>query len=467
MNDTPIPIPLSPFFQTRFYGALLNDYKHQNPLKIPAGEELPPINQILEAARQEALELERFRRLAKTRVFHRTITPKINFIGRESNFNSKFKDHLDKARYEYEVFESSEQALNTMERHLPDLVLVDSLVHDSSAPEVFKRVSRNFPSIPVVIFLEKPEASQVVELYRLGVSEILLEPFEPWLLASSIVQILNKAAESKVQDDYLSNLERIIDERTDQLVGYMGALKQSTEKLSLAYHDVVERLGRTAQWRDDETGDHIARIGLFAGVVSKYLGLSNYEIDLISRAAPLHDIGKIGVPDSILLKPGPLSSFEYEYMKTHTLIGAEILSGSDDPLLKASEQIALSHHEWYDGNGYPMKKKGDDIPLFGRIVAVVDVFDAMLHERTYKKAFTLEDTLKEMKERSGTQFDPSIFQAFLESIDELVDIERKIGREHDSDTKYNVRFGLHRMTKHLEETWHGGGKKKRAKAEKR
>ena len=174
----------------------------------------------------------------------------------------------------------------------------------------------------------------------------------------------------------------------------------------------IERLARLAEYRDDATYEHPARVGRTAGLLAERLGLDTATVELIRQAAPLHDVGKVGVPDRILLKPGKLSGPEFELMKSHTLIGAEILSGSDWPVLQMAEQIALTHHERFDGSGYPHALEGDAIPLAGRIVIVADNFDALTHTRPYAEAWEPERAAAEVRRMSGQQFDPEVVDAF-------------------------------------------------------
>lgn len=331
-------------------------------------------------------------------------------------------------------------------------ILRDGLA-DGVVAQLVRDVVTHFPDTVVLAIFNKDDANKVVDAFRAGASDVLVPPYDVEALDESLRRALSRRHASVNQRLYQLNLEEVISERTHQVMDYMQAIKLRTHEISQAYRDAVSRLARAAQWRDDETGDHIKRIGLFSAEVARKLGLPDAEVDLIGAASPLHDIGKIGVPDKILLKPGKLTAFEYEYMKKHTLIGAEILSGSDDPLLKSSETIALTHHEWFDGTGYPHKKKRDDIPLFGRIVAVVDVYDAMIHSRPYKQAFPLDETIDTMRQRRGRQFDPAVFDAFLETVEKLVEIDSMLSSKPESGTKYGIKFGLLNMTKHLEETW--------------
>ena len=191
-------------------------------------------------------------------------------------------------------------------------------------------------------------------------------------------------------------------------------VRERTAELRSTQLDVVHRLGQAAEARDGETGLHIQRIGHLSRALGIAHGMSVTEADLLQQASAMHDVGKIGIPDRILLKPGRLEQSERTLMQTHTTIGAGILSGSTSPLLQMAEEIALTHHERFDGSGYPNGLRGEEIPVPGRICAIVDVFDALMSARTYKDAWTLDAALDELRDGRGTHFDPELLDEFIE-----------------------------------------------------
>ena len=191
-------------------------------------------------------------------------------------------------------------------------------------------------------------------------------------------------------------------------------VQESREDLEQARTEILERLALACEFRDDDTHEHTQRVGRTAAQLAESVGLTGAEVQLLRRAAPLHDIGKVGVSDTILLKPGKLSGNEYEAMKQHVPIGAEILSGSQSPLLKMAAVVAMTHHEWWNGVGYPLRLSGSEIPIWGRVTALADVFDALTHARPYKAAWPLDRALTEIRRSSGSQFDPRLVEAFLE-----------------------------------------------------
>jgi putative two-component system response regulator len=194
-------------------------------------------------------------------------------------------------------------------------------------------------------------------------------------------------------------------------------VRDRTRELESAQIEIIERLARAAEFRDDNTGQHTERVGQMAALLARQVGLPDPQVSLIRRAAPLHDVGKIGIPDSILLKLGKLTPDEFELVKTHTSIGARILSGSRFTILRLAEEIAFNHHERWDGDGYA-GVAGSAIPLAGRIVAVADVFDALTQNRPYKAAWPVNDAIAEMERQRGKQFDPALVDAFLRVIEQ-------------------------------------------------
>jgi putative two-component system response regulator len=194
-------------------------------------------------------------------------------------------------------------------------------------------------------------------------------------------------------------------------------VRERTRELEAAQVEIIERLARAAEYRDDITGQHTERVGQMAALLAREVGMADPQVSLIRRAAPLHDVGKIGVPDKVLLKPGKLTVDEFEEVKKHTYIGARILSGSRFSVLRLAEEIAFSHHERWNGEGY-VGTRGDRIPLAGRIVAVADVFDALTQKRPYKAAWPVGEAIAEIERQRARQFDPDIVDAFLRVIDQ-------------------------------------------------
>ena len=197
-------------------------------------------------------------------------------------------------------------------------------------------------------------------------------------------------------------------------------VKSVHKEMQEAYLDIIHRLITALEFKDKYTGGHIQRISTYCTFIAKKLGLDPRTVENIQLTSPMHDIGKIGIPDSILLKKGKLSKEEFEVMKTHTIIGAKILDGSNSEILQMAQQIAILHHEKWNGQGYPYGLAGEEIPLVGRIVALADVFDALTSERPYKKAYSLQASYDIIRKERGQHFDPKIVDIFLDNLDEFL-----------------------------------------------
>jgi len=203
-------------------------------------------------------------------------------------------------------------------------------------------------------------------------------------------------------------------------------LKNTHKDLQDAYLDTIHRLVLAAEYRDEDTGEHIIRISHYSAMIAKKLGLPSNEVKNILYAAPMHDVGKIGIPDSILMKPSKLTEKEFHFMKTHTTIGAKILEDSRAEILRLAEQIAISHHERWNGKGYPRGLSGSDIPIVGRIVGLADVFDALTSRRPYKEPYPVDFVCDIIKKKSGHHFEPELSHLLLENIDEFLNIKEEV-----------------------------------------
>jgi len=208
-------------------------------------------------------------------------------------------------------------------------------------------------------------------------------------------------------------------------------LKAAHQELQGAYLDTIHRLVLAAEYKDEDTGDHIVRMSRYSALIAEKLGLPGEEVQNILYAAPMHDVGKIGIPDSILMKPAKLTDEEFEIMHTHATIGAKILADSKAEILQVAERIAISHHEKWNGKGYPQGLSGDKIPVEGRIVGLADVFDALTSRRPYKDPYPIEVAVDIIKKQRGQQFDPDVVDVFLENLDEFLKIKAEVGSAED------------------------------------
>lgn len=259
-----------------------------------------------------------------------------------------------------------------------------------------------------------------IQTLQAGAYGYIVKPFDQNEILINVASALERRRLVLESEDYQHRLEVEVRERTAEI-------RQREEEIAL-------RLVAASEWRDNETGAHIRRIGLYSATIAEALGWSKRDVDDIRVAASMHDIGKIGVPDAILLKPGKLTPEEFNVIKKHTLIGAAMLENTGISLLQTAREIALRHHERFDGNGYPGALAGEDIPLSARIVSVVDVYDALVHERVYKPAIPEAEALKIMEAEAGAHFDPNVFSAFINRLPEIREIRLQF-REREPVSK--------------------------------
>lgn len=305
-------------------------------------------------------------------------------------------------------------------KNQPDLILLDIMMPGMDGYEVCERLKQDqaTKNIPVIFLTALSQEQSEAKGLNLGAVDYITKPFNPELVKARVRNQL----ELKRHRDHL---EELVQERTTQL-------NKAFETIKTASLDTIFRLSQAAEYKDEDTGAHIKRISHYSVSVARKMGQDNTTVDAILYAAPMHDIGKIGIPDRILLKPGKLDPEEWEIMKQHTIIGGKILEGSDAEFIKLGEVIALTHHEKWDGSGYPKGLSRDMIPLAGRIVAIADVFDALTSKRPYKEPFSLDKSFGIIKEGRGSHFDPDVVDVFFGIEDEILTIKENYRDEHES-----------------------------------
>jgi putative two-component system response regulator len=285
----------------------------------------------------------------------------------------------------------------------PDIVLLDLHMPGIDGLELVRRLrstTRGSTYLPIVVLTGDTSAEAKRETLDAGASDFVTKPYD----ATEVTLRVRNLLETRRLHLALAAENRSLEERVEE----------RTNALLSARLEMLERLAVATEMRDDDTGEHTRRVGILAARLAARIGEPDDRVDLIRRVAPLHDIGKIAIPDSVLKKPGHLTEQEFEIMKGHTTIGATILAGSDNPLIVAAERIALTHHERWDGSGYPMGACGEDIPIEGRIVAVADFFDALTHDRVYRPAYCRETALDMVRDGAGIMFDPRISAALID-----------------------------------------------------
>jgi len=319
--------------------------------------------------------------------------------------------------YACSVAENGETAVQLLGNGVFDLVVSDIMMAGMSGMDLLTVIKTLFSDVAVVMVTGVDDRKTAITALDLGAFGYVIKPFDRNEILINVANALERRRLTLLSRKYENELEAKVEQRTKEV-------REREE-------EIVLRLISAAGYRDHETGAHIRRIGLYAAVMADDLGWNAPEVDLIHLAAPMHDVGKIGIADSILLKPGKLTSEEFEMMKTHTLIGSRILGGSDIPLLQMAKDIALSHHERWDGSGYPQGLVTDSIPQCARIVSVADVYDALVHDRVYRPGLPEGEALAIMDQQRGRYFDPRVFDSFKHTLPELRRIREEV-REEDS-----------------------------------
>ena len=324
--------------------------------------------------------------------------------------------------YRMRVARDGLTALRLALQNPPDLILLDIMMPEMDGYEVCRRLKADprLADIPVIFVTGMGEVADESRGFDVGAVDYITKPISPPVLARRVRTHLALYDQNR-------ELEHRVHQRTLEL--YQTRLQ------------IIRRLGRAAEFKDNETGNHIMRMSHYTRLIGLAAGMNEHQADLLFNAAPMHDIGKIGIPDRILLKSGRLDDEEWRIMRAHPVIGAEIIGEHSNDLLRFAQQIALTHHEKWDGSGYPHGIKGADIPLIGRITAIADVFDALTSARPYKPAWAVMDAVQEIEQGAGSHFDPDLLPAFkralaeIERIMDLYSAEKEMPLDHDLNAR--------------------------------
>jgi putative two-component system response regulator len=320
------------------------------------------------------------------------------------------KDILSE-RYQVQIAKSGKVALDIIERTMPDIILLDIMMPDMNGFEVCEKVKANpkTADIPVIFLTAVTDAQHEQKGFDLGCVDFITKPITPLTTLSRV------ATHLKLAEDNLRN-KRIIEHRT--------------RELDDALESAIGMLGEVSQLNDTDTGVHMWRMADYSAALAKEIGWDDAKVELLKLAAPLHDTGKVGIPHAILKSPNKLTEDEWEIMRQHTVIGHQILIKSEAPLFKLAAEVALAHHEKWDGSGYPYGLAGKDIPESARIVSIADVFDALTMERAYKRNWSIEEAFDYIRQSSDAHFDPELVERFLSIEDELRKIKDKWSAVH-------------------------------------
>jgi len=343
----------------------------------------------------------------------------------------KFLQH---AGYEkFVTTTESPQAIELMKRDLPDIVLLDIMMPEVSGIDILRmmKITPELSTIPVIILTASPDPALKTQALELGATDFRAKPVDPSELVLRVKNVLAAKTHFDMLAKYSVDLERQVVERT--------------RALEASRRNIIFCLARASEFRDNDTGHHVIRVGKYAGAIARELGYSPSQVEALEQAAQLHDVGKIGIPDAILHKPGKLDPDEYDFIKKHagygkqiiecmpegdwqnlrhhTKLGGQLLDVKTEPIMRMASRIALTHHEWWNGEGYPLGLAAEDIPIEGRITAVADVYDALSSARPYKKPFPRERCFEMLEEKRGTQFDSRVLDAFFARADDVIDIQ--------------------------------------------
>jgi two-component system response regulator RpfG len=321
-----------------------------------------------------------------------------------AKFISSIKEFPDLNIY---TFTDEREAISWLLKNQADLILIDYKLNTMSGTDVIS-VIRLYPrhhSVPIIVVTEFDQKQILYEALDAGANDFLAKPIDAIECTKRCTNMLRLRTHQLALENHNQDL---------------------AQQVEASLKDTLFRLARAGEFRDSETGNHILRMARYSRLIAEQLGLDPEICELIELASPMHDIGKIGIPDNVLLKQGPLNEGEWEVMKQHTIIGHEILSGSDSKYLRMGASIALNHHEKYDGSGYPYGLQGEEIPIEARIVAVADVFDALTTKRPYKNNWTVQDAVQFLKNNSGFHFDPTCINAFNAQLDKIKHVYKEL-----------------------------------------
>ncbi len=312
---------------------------------------------------------------------------------------------LEREGYRCRVAAEGQEALDMLAEEPVELVLSDIQMPGMGGIDLVRALQPRIPEPSIIMVSSIEETGTAIECIQLGAFGYVHKPFQP---REILVQV-NSALRRRMLEIEHRDRERVLAQK----------VREQTREIRESREEIALRLISASEERDNETGMHVRRIGLYAAAMGAFLGWNQEQVDRIRGAAPMHDIGKIGVPDAILQKPGVLTDEEWVVMRQHTTMGARILQGSKVGFIQMATGIAQSHHERWDGTGYPEGLRGSEIPLEARITAIVDVYDALSHKRAYKQSWSENRVLEVLREGRGAHFDPELLDLFLENFDAM------------------------------------------------
>lgn len=346
-----------------------------------------------------------------------TLNDRILVVDDEPLVSDVIAKFLESEGYSCNIAGNVDQALQLIEKNNFSLIVSDINMPDKSGIDLLSIVQERFSDIAVIMVTAVDDRRTAIKALQMGAYGFVIKPFDLNEIAINVVSALERRRFALQSKEYEGRLE--------------NEVRNRTAEISHREEEICVRLTSACEYRDLETGSHNRRLGIYASELAELIGWEKKLIYEVRIAASMHDIGKIGVPDNILFKEGRLSTKEFKVMKEHTQIGAKILSGSPIPLLNMAKDIALCHHEKWDGSGYPNNVAKDSIPQSARLVAVIDVYDALVHQRVYRPPIPEEKALEMMNRDKGTHFDPEIFDLFIQVLPKLRQIRMQVLESHE------------------------------------
>ncbi len=374
--------------------------------------------------------------------------PKILVVDDIEVNRTLLRDIITKLGYEILLAENGLSALANIEKYLPDLIILDIKMPVMDGFQVLERLrtKSEYNYVPVIVVSAVDDMESIAKCIQLGADDYMVKPFNLTLLQARISSCLEKKRYHDYENSYRSKIEEYNLHLEDRV-------REEVKRVSKSQSAVIFALAKLTESRDLETGEHLERVREYCKILTEHLQkqakfksiIDKNYIENIYATSPLHDIGKVGIPDRILLKPGKLTPDEWEIIKTHTTIGAETLQAvydeyPDNEFIRMGIEIAHSHHEWWNGSGYPQGLEGEKIPLAGRIVALADVYDALMSDRCYRKAFSYDKTRALIENEKGTHFDPDIVDAFFVLEKDFLSIQQHF---KDEESQLSTKFDFY------------------------